>query len=105
VRGGEARGVSVGGAVFRVRRFGDLALLLVQWALVLFGLFLVLTALNVYAMETTWASHRPKPLLGQDYFIPPTWQRMIGGVTTGLIAMGLGAVLFYLRRLYLARRQ
>jgi hypothetical protein len=28
---------------------------------------------------------------------------MVGGVTTGLIAIGLGAALFYLRRLYLAR--
>jgi hypothetical protein len=57
----------------------------------------------LYVSETSWASGRPKPLPGQDYYILPTWQRMVGGVTTGLIAIGLGAALFYLRRLYLAR--
>jgi uncharacterized membrane protein YfcA len=92
-----------GGKVLRVRRIGDVLLLLVQWGLVLLGVFLILTAVHLYVSETSWASGRPKPLPGQDYYILPTWQRMVGGVTTGLIAIGLGAALFYLRRLYLAR--
>lgn len=105
MRRGAVGGVSAGGAVFQVRRLGDIALLALQWALVLVGLFLILTAVHLYVLETSWASHRPKPLPGQDTYFLPTRQRMLSGVVTGLIAMGLGAALFYLRRIYLSRVQ
>jgi hypothetical protein len=37
-----------------VKRAGDIALLAVQWALVLWGLYLVIVTLHVYAIETDW---------------------------------------------------
>ncbi len=88
-----------------MRRFGDIALLVLQWALVIFGLFLFLSAVHLYFLEMIWARQQPAPLPGQDVFVLPTRQRLIGGITIGLIAMGLGGVLFYLRQLYLLRRQ
>lgn len=105
MRGGAAGRVFAGGAVFRVRRVGDIALLLVQWALVLLGLFLIVTAIQLYVIETNWVSQQPRPSPGADTYVLPTRQRMVGGVTMGLVAVGLGAALFYLRRLYLSRRQ
>ena len=88
-----------------MRRFGDLALLLLQWAVVLMGLYLLVLALHLYAIETEWAGNHPKPMPGQDTYVLPSWQRLVQGMTTGFIAIGLGAVLFYLRRLYLSRQQ
>jgi hypothetical protein len=85
-----------------MKRFGDILLLVVQWALILLGLFLLLVALQLYSIEADWAGTRPKPTPGQDYYILPSFQRLVQGVTTSLIAMGLGGALFYLRRLYLA---
>jgi hypothetical protein len=79
--------------------------LLLQWALVVFGLFLILSAIHLYLLEMTWASQQPAPQPGQDVFVLPTRQRLIAGITIGLIAMGLGGVLFYLRQLYLLRRR
>ena len=88
-----------------MRRVGDIALLFVQWALVLLGLYLILVTLHLYSIETSWAGNRPKPTSGQDYYILPSWQRLVQGMATAFIALGLGAALFYLRRFYLARRQ
>jgi hypothetical protein len=88
-----------------VRRFGDIALLVVQWALVLLGLYLMALALHLRAMETDWANMQDSPLLGEDFYILPGWQRFVMGMTMGVISFGLGALLFYLRRLYLSSRQ
>ncbi|MFN5996864.1 MAG: hypothetical protein ACK47C_14175 [Paracoccaceae bacterium] len=88
-----------------MRRVGDVALLAVQWALVLWGLYLFVVTLHLYAMETNWAGNQTKPLPGKDFYILPSWQRFVVGMTTGTFALGLGAVLFYLRRLYLSRHQ
>jgi hypothetical protein len=82
----------------------DLALLFAQWALFLTGLYLLVMTSHLYAIETDWARNQPKPLPGQDFYFLPSWHRFVVGVTTAFIAMGLGAVLFYLRRLCLSRR-
>ncbi len=83
----------------------DIALLVVQWALVLLGLYLMALALYLRMIEIDWADMRDSPLSGEDFYILPSWQRFLLGMTTGTIALGLGAMLFYLRRIYLLRRQ
>ena len=105
MRGWKAGGVSAGGAVFRVRRAGDIALLVVQWVLVLQGLALILIAAQVYSFDSTILQSPPEALAGQDTYRIPIYQRLVQGTTTGFIALGLGCLLFYLRRLYLSRRQ
>lgn len=87
-----------------MRRVANGLLFLLQWLLIAFGLFLVLVAVNTYAMESRYFASLPRAAPGQDSYTPPIMHRLLTGITTGLIGMGLGAVLFYLRRLYLARR-
>lgn len=99
MRGGAAGGVSAGGAVLRVRRVADIALLVVQWALVLQGLLLILIALQVYSFDSGILQSQPEPLPGQDSYRIPIYQRLVQGMTTGFIAVGVGGLLFYLRRL------
>lgn len=99
--GGAVGRVSSGGAVFRVRRAGDIALLVVQWALVLCGLYLILNTAHLFALAAL--SDGDLPLPGTDYYVVPVYQRLVQSLTSGLIAFGLGAGLFYLRRIYLAR--
>lgn len=86
-----------------MRRAGDVALLVVQWALILFGLYLLVLSFHLRMIEVDWSNMRDSPLPGEDFYILPSWQRFVVGVTTGTIAIGLGALLFYLRRLYLSR--
>jgi hypothetical protein len=86
-----------------MRRAGDVALLVLQWALVVIGLYVLVISLRLYQFELRWLASLPPPKPGADSFSPPIFQRMMQGVTTGLIAVGLGAALFYLRRLYLSR--
>ena len=105
MRGGAAGGVSSGGAVFRVRRVADLALLAVQWALILQGIALLLIAVQVYHFDLGLMQAKTGALPGQDTYRIPIHQRLVVGTTTGTIALGLGALLFYLRRLYLSRRK
>jgi hypothetical protein len=88
-----------------VKRVGDIALLVVQWGMVLLGLYLVVVSLHLYSIETNWAGSLPQPTTGQDTYILPSWQRLIGGMTTAFIALGQGALLFYLRRIFLSRHQ
>ena len=101
--GGAAGGVSASGAVFRVRRAGDIALLVVQWALVLAGLYLLLIAGHLYAMGMLSDGSDPAIAVG-DYLVIPTYQRLVQALVHGLGALGLGAGLFYLRRLALRRQ-
>ena len=105
MRGGATGGVCAGRAVFRVRRFGNAALLVVQWALVLLGFYVILVAIHLYALDSNWFAARPaiEPV-GDTYYIRPSWQRLVEGLAIGLMAIGLGGALFYLRRLYLAHR-
>jgi hypothetical protein len=88
-----------------MRRAGDILLLALQWALILVGIYGVIGAVHFYQIEAGWVATQPPAEAGADAFRPPTFLRMIQGITTGLIAMGLGGVLYYLRRLYLSRRQ
>ena len=100
-----AGGVPVSGAVFRVRRVGDIALLVVQWLLVPWGVALILISLVDYRFQAELRQGLSVSGLESDLYGPPIQLRLVQGVTTGLVAMGLSAVLFYLRRLYLSRRQ
>ena len=86
-----------------MRAVADTLLLVLQWLLVGLGLLLVLVAVNVYAAELRHFSSLTSVAPGESSYTPPILHRLLTGVTTGLIAMGLGAVLFYLRRLWLAR--
>jgi hypothetical protein len=88
-----------------VRRAGEIALLIVQWVLILQGVALILIALQGYSFDAELLQSRPEPIPGQDSYRLPILQRLVQGMTTGSIALGLGAMLFYLRRLYLSRRQ
>lgn len=103
MRGGAAGRLSAGGAVFRVRPAGDIALLVVQWALMLCGAYLILNAAHLYALGML--SDGDLPLPGADTFVIPVYQRLVQSLTTGLVAIGVGALLFYLRHLYLSRPQ
>ncbi len=85
-------------------RITNIGLLVLQWLLVLWGVFLIVSALHFYRIEVSYFSGLPTAEAGGDYYRPPTRLRMMTGVGMGLIMLGLGALLFYLRRLYLARR-
>jgi hypothetical protein len=84
-----------------LKTLGSALLILLQWTLVLWGMFLILLALQTYSMESRWVATLPLATLGQDGFAPPTIQRLATAGLTGLIAMGLGAALFCLRRIHL----
>lgn len=95
-----------------MRAVGEYLLILLQWALVITGALAVLTALNGWWMdmslqaglqERAAAGEGSGDLAGSFYRVP-VMQRLLTGLCSGLIAMGLGAVLFYLRRLR-ARRE
>lgn len=73
-----------------MRRLADVTLLLLQWAF--------MASLPATAED---ASAYP----GNFYVAPSPLGVLVFTTTIGLIAMGLGTALFYLRRLYLARRQ
>ena len=103
MRGGATGGVSAGGAVFRVRRVGDIALLVLQWSVVLCGLYLLLNTAHLYALGML--SDGDLPLPGSDTYVIPVYQRLVQSLATGLATIGGGAALFYLRRVYLSRRK
>lgn len=87
-----------------MQKISSLALIILQWLLVLWGLLLILIALNTYAYEASYFSSLPVAEPGQDSYNPPVFQRMVTGVVSGLIAVGIGAVLFYLRKTFLRKR-
>lgn len=82
-----------------LRKFATFFLIALQWLLVVWGLMLIAVTLHTYGFEARYFGSLPEALPGQDSYSPPTVQRMLTGVATGLVAMGLGAVLFYLRQL------
>ena len=84
-----------------MRRAGDIALLVIQWALILCGLNLTLNAAHLYALGAF--SEGALPLPGADSIVIPVYQRLVQSLTSGVIVLGVGAGPFYLRRLYLAR--
>lgn len=83
------------------RKFTYFALIALQWFLIIWGLFLIAVALHRYSFETHYFASLPEALAGEASYSPPVVQRMLTSVVTGLVAMGLGAALFYLRRLFL----
>ena len=103
MRSGAAGGVSAGGAVFRVRRVGDVVLFALQWLLMLWGVALILISLVEFRFQAELQQGLSVSGLESDLYEPPVHLRLVQGVKTGLVAMGLSATLFYLRRLYLSR--
>jgi hypothetical protein len=71
----------------------------------MWGLLLVLIAVNTYSHEISYFSSLPEATLGQDSYNPPTFQRMLSGVVTGMVSIGVGAILFYLRRIFLRQQK
>jgi hypothetical protein len=89
-----------------VRRAGDIALLVLQWALVLLGVYGLSVSSYLYltAPDEVYPTLRSTP--AEDVFmIDPRFMILVQGVTFSLTALGVGGILFYLRRLYLSRRQ
>jgi hypothetical protein len=84
-----------------MRRVGDITLLVVQWALILCGIYLLLNTAHLYALGVLWDEDLPLP--GTDYFIIPVYRRLVQSLVTGFVALGVGAILFYLRGIYRLR--
>ena len=87
-----------------MRALGNVLLIALQWALVILGLLIVLLAFQSYAFDVRYFSSLPPAVPGGDSYSPPFGKNLAVGVAVGLCAMGVGAILFYLRRLFLARR-
>lgn len=88
-----------------MRRLADITLALLQWALVVIGLLTVLVTLVSYRTDASYFASLPQVPPGADtYYVVSRLRWVFVGITSGLIAIGLGAALFYLRRSYLARR-
>lgn len=86
-----------------MRRLADYLLLALQWVILLWGIFTAIMALHLYIIETAHFSEFPPAAPNVDSFSPPTTNRLVVGLCTGFATMGIGGILFYLRRLYLAR--
>jgi hypothetical protein len=78
-------------------------LVFLQWALVVLGLLALCLALTNHVFQMRMIASLPAPLPGQDTYYLAVYQNLVVGVAVGLCSMGLGAVLFYLRRLFLSR--
>ena len=104
MRGGKAGGVSGGGAVFRVRRSGDISLLVVQWLLKLWGVALVALSLLEYGGHSQLEQGLTVSGFESSLNATPIHQLQLQ-TTFGLVALGLSAVLFYVRRLFILRLQ
>jgi len=86
-----------------VKRFSDYLFLTLQWLLLIWGIFAVLTTLQLYFIESSYFSDISPARSGVDSYSPPTMHRLVVGLCTGIATMGIGGILFYLRQLYLAR--
>ncbi len=88
-----------------MQRLANVTLALLQWALVMIGLVTVLVTVISYRTDASYfASLSQVPPGADTYYIVSRLRWTFIGLTSGLIAMGLGAALFYLRQAYLARR-
>lgn len=105
MRGGKAGRVSAGGAVFRVSRVGDVVLVLLQWLLMIWGVALILISLLDHRFQAKLLQGLSVSGFESDLYAPPIHQRLVQGIATGLVAMGLSAALFYLRRIHIMRSQ
>ncbi|MGB7321638.1 MAG: hypothetical protein WBC95_09505 [Albidovulum sp.] len=86
-----------------MRSLGNFVLICVQWLLVGFGLFTFLIACNTYFYEVNFYSSVPTASEIENSYRPPFLHRLLVGLTTGMISIGLGTALFYLRKIYLSR--
>lgn len=87
-----------------MQRLADVTLILLQWALVALGLLTVLVTLAPYRADAILDILPQAASGGDTYYVVTTLPRTIFGLTLGLIALGLGAVLSFLRRSRLDRR-
>lgn len=78
-------------------------LVALQWVLVVLGILVVLLALSGYISDVRYLSSLPPAVPGGDSYSPPLLRNLVVGVMVGACAMGIGGVLFYLRRLFLSR--
>lgn len=81
----------------------SLALLALQWLLVLWGVVLLLFAAWEALRNPPAAAVAAQIASNGDSYCFPAVQRALYSASGGVIALGNGAVLFYLRRLYLRR--
>jgi hypothetical protein len=86
-----------------MKRISNYTLLVLQWVVMVWGLLMVLTTLHLYAIEVRVLADLPDARPGADSYSPPILHRMVGGLCTGFATMGIGGIMVYLRRLYLAR--
>jgi len=86
-----------------MRQITDYLLFGLQWVLMGLGGLQITSAVRNYFRTVYSFSTLPRPINAPDSYIAlgPT---LLVGLTLGLVSVGLGAILFYLRRLYLARR-
>jgi hypothetical protein len=87
-----------------VKRFGDFVLLSLQWLFILWGVALVAVSLVEFNVQVEIRHGLSVSGFESSLNAPPVHQRLIQGVTTGLVAMGLSIAPFYLRRVLASRR-
>jgi hypothetical protein len=88
-----------------VRRAGEIALVVLQWLLMLWGVALIALSLLEYNAQAEMQQGLLVSGFESSLNAPPIHRRLVQGVTFGLAATGLGVTIFHLRRLYLLRRQ
>jgi hypothetical protein len=98
-------GIFAGKESFRLRQVGDIALLVLQLLLFLWGVALIVVSLVEYNVPAEMQQGLSVSGLDSAVNSPPTQLRLIQQGTIGLVAIGLSVGLLYLRRRYQARRQ
>lgn len=101
-RASRDRGMFGSGVKRTMRKMAGLALLFLQWGLCLNGLLLIVVAGNTYLMDSQLTLDLPRAVETADTYVVPVFQRLMTSFTAGLISVGLGAVLYYLRRLHVS---
>ena len=74
-------------------------LLILQWLLMLLGVHLIVSVLRKYYLLQQYLSSQPA---GPNIDIG-LGQTLMVGLAMGLCPIGIGAILFYLRRIYRSR--
>jgi hypothetical protein len=86
-----------------VTRVGDIALLVVHWLLLVWGCALFVLSLVEYTGHSS--VQRGLTVSGfESSLMAPAFHQLLFQGTIGVVAVGLGGALFYLRRLYLPRK-
>jgi hypothetical protein len=87
-----------------IRGLSKLVLIVLQWLLVLLGIFQILIVIHLYVIDVTYFSSLPEATADQVSYNPRTFQRLLSGVAAGMVSVGVGAGLFYLRRIFLRQK-